>query len=67
MYRASMLPEELLWHRNREGETCYLGSFPEGMADTVIMPPGSRTGKAILQSVCENGSGNGAFSVEGAG
>lgn len=39
MIPASMLPEELLWHRNREGETCYLGSFPEGTADTVIMPP----------------------------
>ena len=39
MIPASMLPEELLWHRNREGETCYLGSFPEETADTVIMPP----------------------------
>ncbi|WP_455057229.1 hypothetical protein [Jutongia sp.] len=39
MIPASMLPEELLWLRDPEGVTRYLGAFPEGAADTVIMPP----------------------------
>lgn len=49
MIPSSMLPEELLWLRDREGETRYLGAFPEGAADTVIMPPTRGQAKRFYQ------------------
>lgn len=39
MIPAAMLPGEVLWVRNRDGVPRYFGSFQEGAADTVVMPP----------------------------
>lgn len=49
MIPMAMLPEEMLWLRDPEGVTRYLGAFPEGAADTVIMPPTRGQAKRFYQ------------------